>query len=555
MGCSSSTATRSAASACAKTFPRDCKRSKIYTFGSAAATQNEDRERGRSAHEEDLYDRQHRRRSRLLELRTTAGPDQVRIRELYPPKPTPCDPQRRAMVRIARAFLANSLAADHPATADMLAKLPPRLSRGGPVQPARVDAPSISLTAMQLGNSYLFVQGPPGSGKSTYASEVIADLLAAGKRVAVTSTTHAAIHNLLHKVEDCVAARGSRFGGRYKHAKQNESSEYRSKLDDPMIASNGKNEPFDSDDYQLAAGTAWLLARKSSPASSITSSSTRPGRSRLPTHSPSRSARATSCCSATRRNWHRSAKAPSLCTGDSVLQHLLGERDGRARPRDIPRLSYRMQPEICGFVSAMTYDGRSCTRRRPRAATGWTQRVASWPGSTICRSSTPPKRREFGRRGRRDPAPDRRTLSIRARIIVVTPYNAQRRAIAQRLADAGIPVRVGTVHKFQGQQAAVVFYSMATSSGEELPRSLEFLFERNRFNVAISRAQAVSVLVCSPRLLDISCRTPDEMALVNLVCAFVERAHQGLSGNALNDERDARAGAGAVEFESHRRRA
>jgi uncharacterized protein len=109
-------------------------------------------------------------------------------------------------------------------------------------------------------------------------------------------------------------------------------------------------------------------------------------------------------------------------------------------------------------------------------------------------------------------------------VIVVTPYNAQRRLIKQKLRDAGIEVAVGTVDKFQGQEAAIVFYSMATSSGDDMPRDMNFLFERNRFNVAISRARAVSVLVCSPRLLDIACNTPQQMALVNLLCEFVERA-------------------------------
>jgi uncharacterized protein len=112
-------------------------------------------------------------------------------------------------------------------------------------------------------------------------------------------------------------------------------------------------------------------------------------------------------------------------------------------------------------------------------------------------------------------------------IIVVTPYNAQRRLIARKLDAAGIEVRVGTVDKFQGQEAAVVFYSMATSSGDDVPRDLKFLFERNRLNVAVSRARAMSVLVCSPRLLDVDCRTPEQMALVNLLCAFAEEARRG----------------------------
>jgi uncharacterized protein len=83
-------------------------------------------------------------------------------------------------------------------------------------------------------------------------------------------------------------------------------------------------------------------------------------------------------------------------------------------------------------------------------------------------------------------------------------------------------VRVGTVDKFQGQQAPVVFYSTASSSGTEIPRGLEFVFSRNRLNVAVSRAQCLAYLVGSPRLLDVRCRTVEQMRLVNALCRLVE---------------------------------
>jgi len=109
-------------------------------------------------------------------------------------------------------------------------------------------------------------------------------------------------------------------------------------------------------------------------------------------------------------------------------------------------------------------------------------------------------------------------------ILVVTPYNAQRSRIAQTLAARGLDeIAVGTVDKFQGQEAAVVIYSMATSSSEDMPRDMSFLFEKNRFNVAVSRAQCLSVVVCSPQLLEVRCRKPDEMKLASLLCAYVER--------------------------------
>jgi uncharacterized protein len=108
-----------------------------------------------------------------------------------------------------------------------------------------------------------------------------------------------------------------------------------------------------------------------------------------------------------------------------------------------------------------------------------------------------------------------------ADILVVAPYNQQVRCLRAALPEA---VRVGTVDKFQGQEAPVVFYSTTSSSGEEVPRGLEFLFSRNRLNVAISRAQCLAVLVGSPRLLDVQTRSVDQMRLVNALCRFVEMA-------------------------------
>ncbi len=102
-----------------------------------------------------------------------------------------------------------------------------------------------------------------------------------------------------------------------------------------------------------------------------------------------------------------------------------------------------------------------------------------------------------------------------ANVLVVAPYNAQVNRLKQVLpADA----RVGTVDKFQGQEAEVVIVSMTTSSGEDLPRNMAFLFSKNRLNVAISRARCLALVVASPKLAEVRCSTPGEMALVNTLC-------------------------------------
>ena len=105
-------------------------------------------------------------------------------------------------------------------------------------------------------------------------------------------------------------------------------------------------------------------------------------------------------------------------------------------------------------------------------------------------------------------------------VLVITPYNAQVRAIRVALPD----FRVGTVDKFQGQEAPIAIYSMATSSGAEAPRGMEFLYSLNRLNVATSRAQCLAVVVASPALVGVRCRTPRQMRLANALARLVEVA-------------------------------
>jgi uncharacterized protein len=482
----------------------------------------------------------------LLRLKTTAPLERARkINELIPPGPPPTAVQRNALKRIATALCTERLRHQHPATFDVLANANPRVAGMRVLQPETVNPAGVANVVSALEHSYLFIQGPPGSGKSTVASEVICDLLERGARVAVASTSHAAIHHLLRKVEARMVERGSRFRGLYKHSKTNAGSEYRSLLPSPYILSIPDNEPFEREEYDLAGGTAWLFAREQLTNAFDYLFIDEAGQVALG------DALAMSLCA---RNVVLLGDPSQLAqvgqglqplhAGDSVLAHLLGDDQTVTRERGIfLDVSHRMEPEICAFVSEAMYD----RRLRPASATelhrirrGDDERAGLYfrPIEHSGNGASSEEEADYVvaqlvalLRGGcvidswpRDLAGIERPLED-ADAIVVTPYNAQRRLITRKLAEAGLPnVRVGTVDKFQGQEAAVVFYSMATSSGENLPRNMGFLFDRNRFNVAISRARAVIVLVCSPRLLDIRCRTAEQMALVNLLCAFDERA-------------------------------
>ena len=105
-------------------------------------------------------------------------------------------------------------------------------------------------------------------------------------------------------------------------------------------------------------------------------------------------------------------------------------------------------------------------------------------------------------------------------ILIVAPYNAQVSDLLGRLPE----MRVGTVDKFQGQQAPVVIYSLTTSSPEDAPRGMEFLYSLNRLNVATSRAMSAVIVVGSPKLFEPECRSPRQMQLANALCAYLEMA-------------------------------
>jgi uncharacterized protein len=195
--------------------------------------------------------------------------------------------------------------------------------------------------------------------------------------------------------------------------------------------------------------------------------------------------------------------------------------------------TWRMHPRLCRYTSVAFYDGKLTGvaglelqeilgEASPRGA-GLQVHTVPHQGNT---SSSPEEAREVARlvqaltgREWRDDQGRRRPLGP-DQILVVTPYNAQVRAIEEALGQAGAPagIRVGTVDKFQGREAAVAIYSMATSSADQAPRGLEFLYDPHRLNVATSRARALAIIVASPDLVRALCRTPRQMELVNALC-------------------------------------
>jgi uncharacterized protein len=225
--------------------------------------------------------------------------------------------------------------------------------------------------------------------------------------------------------------------------------------------------------------------------------------------------------------------------GASVLEHVL-DHDLRPVAPDRGVLltdSYRMHPHVCEFISQLLYEGRL------RSAADRERQTVSSPGLSGTGLRYLPIDHS-GNSQRSDEEADRivseiglllqgtvcdyhgvsRSL-VATDIIVVTPYNAQVRRLRRALDNAGFTgVEAGTVDKFQGREAFVVFFSTAASSAEEAPRGIGFIFDRQRFNVAISRARSLAVMVGSPALLGHRAGSIEELLVVNGVCRFLEQS-------------------------------
>jgi len=471
--------------------------------------------------------------------RATARADEALPRALIPGTPYDTRVQRAALRRLASDVLDRGLDAGgrYAALRAIVRRDAPRSAarpEGGAIQHGAFDLDEAKAFAAGLDESSLFVQGPPGSGKTFTGAHLICHLLSRGARVGVASSSHAAIHNLLDEVER-FAGENPGWRGMKKHSGTPESH-FRSAREEPLIDNSGDIDDFAGGECRLVAGTAWLFARPELDGTLDYLFVDEAGQLSLADAlAIGTSARNLVLLGDPLQLAQVSQAVHPPGAGASVLEHLLGEHATIPPDRGLfIDETRRMHPDVCRFISEAIYEGRlesfaDCARQRLDARgelTGTGVRYVPVEHEGNARQSAE-EAREIARcvdglLGADYGTADGDVRPLRADdVMVVAPYNAQVRCLREHLPDG---VRVGTVDKFQGQEGAVTFFSMATSSGAELPRNLEFLFSRNRLNVAVSRARCLAVLVCSPELLHVRCRSAEQMRLVNALCRLVEMA-------------------------------
>ena len=445
----------------------------------------------------------------------------------------------KSLQRLARWVLDHGMEShgEYREARDLLGRQSPRFvgsEEQGLLAPGETTEAAARRIASSLDESYLAIQGPPGSGKSTVGAQMIVDLVEQGKRIGVTANSHKVIGELLAKAAEAAEKRRVRVRIGQRASGEPTFGDAMLLKDNPAAL-----DALEGGSVDVVGGTTWLWAREEMTGTVDVLFIDEAGQMSLA------DALAASPCAASLVLLGDPQQLDQPLQGThppgaerSVLAHLLdGERvmpDGLGLFLDG---SWRLHPEISAYTSEVFYEGRLHSHRgrelldlsgvSPLSGTG----IRFLPVSHTGQSSESPE--EAGQVARiiqgllgSDPTYTDAEGAVHeltgSDVLVITPYNAQVRAITEALPG----FRIGTVDKFQGQEAPISIYSMATSSSEEAPHGMEFLYSLNRLNVATSRARCLAVVVASPELLRVRCRTPHQMRLANAVARLVEMADE-----------------------------
>lgn len=447
-------------------------------------------------------------------------------------------PLETALLTLAESVLATGFSSSGPfaAACDLLLRNTPRLQQqtNGPLRrPGESALDAAMRLCAGLNHGVLPVQGPPGSGKTYVGARVIASLAGAGKKVGVTAVSHKVIDNLLEEIRDC-----SRQGGQTTRLIHKHDEDAPDGIEYVKTAREALGSVAS---HAVVGGTVWLWAADDAASILDYLFIDEAGQMSL-AHAlaAARSARNVVLLGDPQQLEQPIKGAHPEGADVAALVHILG-RD-QATLRDEQGLfldrTYRLHPEICRFTSELYYENRllpidglaqqKLGKGVAFAGSGLflveVEHEGNQAQSNEEVATVVSIVRHLLASGATWTNRDGRTQALQPDdVLIVAPYNAQVSALRRELSLIGVR-RVGTVDKFQGQEAPVVVYSCTASSYQDAPRGMAFLYDPHRFNVATSRAQAAVIVVASPRLFEPECKTPDQMKWANGLCRYRELA-------------------------------
>lgn len=459
-------------------------------------------------------------------------PSSVHAKDVITPEPLPT-----ALFDLASQILELGLNSGWPyrASKDLLLKRRPNVgdSGAGPLLAPGEDVVEGAIRiALQLKQSVLAIQGPPGSGKTYTGARMILRLAQEGKRIGVTAVSHKVVRNLFDKVLELSAEQ--QIPVKLVHKPKEKGEILPEGLEE---VDNNKKALAALDERKVVGGTAWLWADNDSREKLDYLFVDEAGQMSLAfVLAASRAARNLILLGDPQQLEQPQRGAHPEDADVAALTYLL---DGhKTIPEDkglFLGVTRRLHPNICTFTSEMFYE------RRLESLPGLEKQVIG--GNTaftggglyyvpVTHTGNQNKSKEeidaiaaivtqltSGEVTWTNAAGVTATLG-KEDILIVAPYNAQVSALRDKLPG----VRIGTVDKFQGQEAPVVIYSMTSSSPEDAPRGMSFLYNPNRLNVATSRAKCICILVASTRLLEPECHTVEQMRWANALSRFRELA-------------------------------
>lgn len=422
------------------------------------------------------------------------------------------------------------------AARELLLRHAPRLKEGGLADfQGLASLEAAKQIALLLDRTVLPIQGPPGSGKTFTGAHMIVELIKKGKKVGVTAVSHKVISNLLKGTCKAALERHEKLRIVQKCDGDDGCEHDFVKIVDD---NKGVDHAFANNEAQIVAGTVWLWSRPEMADSVDVLFVDEAGQMSLANVLAASPAADSIVLLGDPQQLDQPQRGVHPDGAEaSALSHLLDEQKTITADRGLFLAeSWRLHPDICAFTSDVFYESRLTSRPEnanqrlnvagPIAGTGLLFVPVEHHENQSDSTEEVEKVAELIELLLRDDATwsdkERRVRRIMLNdILIVAPYNAQVSLLLRKLPRGA---RVGTVDKFQGQEAPVVIYSMATSTPQDAPRGMEFLYSGNRLNVATSRAQCMTVLVANPALFDVQCKTPRQMELANAFCRYLEMA-------------------------------
>jgi uncharacterized protein len=383
----------------------------------------------------------------------------------------------------------------------------------------------------KLDNGVLPIQGPPGTGKSHTAARMILSLAKTGKKIGVTSLGHKVIAALLEKIVKEARKENMQIAIVQKVTDEpDEPNE-----DWKITTKNSDIVDCLQEGFQVVAGTSFMWAREELFEAVDFLFVDEAGQlSLIDTIAVSHAGKNLVLLGDPQQLKQPLKGSHPEGTEVSALEHILqGAKTIDKKAGLFLDKTWRMHPAINSFVSELFYDGKLHPKEDNGRQTLEGHTRFKKPGlyfEPVNHSGNQNNSPEEVDRVKQivdelllsqltwiDTDGKKQSLD-KKNIRVISPYNAQVNALRRRTQG----IEIGTVDKFQGQEAAVIILSMATSTPEDAPRGMEFLYSLNRLNVAVSRARVVFILVANPSLFEPECRSPHQMQLANAVCRLRE---------------------------------